>query len=22
VDVTGMLRRNDGVREGCVYCTL
>lgn len=22
VDVTGMLRRNDGVREGGVYCTL
>jgi UDP-N-acetyl-D-galactosamine dehydrogenase len=22
VDVTGMLRRNNGVREGCVYCTL
>ena len=22
VDVTGMLRRNDGVREGCVYRTL
>ena len=22
VDVTGMLRRNDGMREGCVYCTL
>ena len=22
VDVTGMLRRNDGVRKGCVYCTL
>lgn len=22
VDVTGMLRRNDGVKEGCVYCTL
>lgn len=22
VDVTGMLRRNDGVREGCVYHTL
>jgi UDP-N-acetyl-D-galactosamine dehydrogenase len=22
VDVTGMLRRNDGVRAGCVYCTL
>ena len=21
-NVTGMLRRNDGVREGCVYCTL
>jgi UDPglucose 6-dehydrogenase/UDP-N-acetyl-D-galactosamine dehydrogenase len=22
VDVTGMLRRNDEVRDGCVYCTL
>ena len=22
VDVTGMLRRNNGMREGCVYCTL
>jgi UDP-N-acetyl-D-galactosamine dehydrogenase len=22
VDVTGMLKRNDGVREGCMYCTL
>jgi len=22
VDVTGMLRRNDGMREGCVYRTL
>ncbi|KDE54384.1 nucleotide sugar dehydrogenase [Methanoculleus sp. MH98A] len=22
VDVTGMLQRNDGLREGCMYCTL